>query len=222
MSTARNLGLGDWNMGIGIAVIDSGINDCHDDLRRSNPSFGISESPIPGKLILTSKWLAAAVQVRPWPPHFKRLSLRLRRAHAQTVKNDPDSERYRPAAFLPLTSYSKLTTSQVFPKVRGSVIPPIVHVLPQPETEASAAASAALARSHSDTCVKVKNLGFTTSKHIKMYGERFEILSEPFVEGNFIAVRAVSGHDPAIRILHLPTAILVGLAARSLATAKQK
>jgi subtilisin family serine protease len=35
MSTARNLGLGDWNMGIGVAVIDSGINDTHDDLRNT-------------------------------------------------------------------------------------------------------------------------------------------------------------------------------------------
>jgi hypothetical protein len=97
------------------------------------------------------------------------------------------------------------------------VIPPILNVHPNLDAEASGAASAVLARSRSDTCARIKNLGFTTSKHIKMYGERFEILSDPFIEGDFIAVRAVSGHDPAIRILHLPTAILVGLAVRSLA-----
>jgi hypothetical protein len=93
----------------------------------------------------------------------------------------------------------------------------MINVISKPDTVVSAAANAVLARSRSDTCAKLKNLGFTTSKHIKMYGERFEIVSEPFVEGDFIAVRAVSGHDPAIRILLLPTAILVGLAARSLA-----
>lgn len=95
------------------------------------------------------------------------------------------------------------------------MIPPIIDVLPKPSPEDSSAASAVLARSRSETCAKIKNLGYTTSKHIKMYGERFELVSEPFVEGDFIAVRALSGHDPAIRILHLPTAILVGLAVRS-------
>jgi hypothetical protein len=91
----------------------------------------------------------------------------------------------------------------------------MMNVVPKLDTEASDAASAVLARSRTDTCAKIKNLGFTTSKRIKMYGERFEILSDPFIEGDFIAVRAVSGDDPAIRIVHLPTAILVGLADRS-------
>jgi hypothetical protein len=30
-----------------------------------------------------------------------------------------------------------------------------------------------------------------------MYGERFEIVSDPFNEGNCIAVHAISGNDPA-------------------------
>jgi hypothetical protein len=52
--------------------------------------------------------------------------------------------------------------------------------------------------------------------HIKMYGERFEIVSDPFDEGDGIAVRATSGSDPEIRTLRLPIAILVGLADRFL------
>jgi hypothetical protein len=43
-----------------------------------------------------------------------------------------------------------------------------------------------------------------------MYGERFEIVSDPFDEGDGIAVRATSGNDPAVRTLRLPIAILVG------------
>jgi len=65
-------------------------------------------------------------------------------------------------------------------------------------------------RSNSDSCARIRDLGFTFSKHIRMYGERFEIVSDPFDEGGCIAVRATSGDDPAIRILLLPTAILVG------------
>lgn len=47
-----------------------------------------------------------------------------------------------------------------------------------------------------------------------MYGERFEIVSDPFDEDDCVAVRATSGNDPEIRTLRLPIAILVGLADR--------
>jgi len=68
----------------------------------------------------------------------------------------------------------------------------------------------------SDSCVKIRDLGFTPSKHIKMYGERFKIVSDPFDEGDCVAVHATSGSNPEIRILRLPIAILVGLADRFL------
>jgi hypothetical protein len=68
----------------------------------------------------------------------------------------------------------------------------------------------------SDSCAKIRDLGFTASMHIRMYGERFEIVSDPFDEGDGIAVRAISGNDPVVRTLRLPIAILVGLADRFL------
>jgi hypothetical protein len=42
-----------------------------------------------------------------------------------------------------------------------------------------------------------------------MYGEQFEIVSEPFSEGDGVAVHAICGKDPKVRTLRLPTAILV-------------
>jgi hypothetical protein len=66
-------------------------------------------------------------------------------------------------------------------------------------------------RSHSESCARIKDLGFTTSKHIKMYGERFELVSDPFVQGDYTAVHAISPNDRGIRELRLPTAILMGL-----------
>jgi len=69
-------------------------------------------------------------------------------------------------------------------------------------------------RSPAENCARIRDLGFTTSKHIKMYGERFELVSDPFEEGLFTAVFALSGNDPTIRTLRLPTAILVGLSDR--------
>ncbi|HEX7288279.1 MAG TPA: S8 family peptidase [Candidatus Angelobacter sp.] len=42
MAVARNLGLGKWGMGIGVAVIDSGINDGHYDLRNTYTQSRVS------------------------------------------------------------------------------------------------------------------------------------------------------------------------------------
>jgi len=47
-----------------------------------------------------------------------------------------------------------------------------------------------------------------------MYGERFELVSDPFEEDACIAVHARSGNDPTIRTLRLPAAILLGLSDR--------
>jgi len=49
-----------------------------------------------------------------------------------------------------------------------------------------------------------------------MYGERFEIVSDPFDEEDCVAVRATSANHPEVRTLRLPIAILVGLADRFL------
>lgn len=71
-------------------------------------------------------------------------------------------------------------------------------------------------RTGSDGCGKIKDLGFKTSMHIKMYSQRFEIVSDPFDEGDCLAVCATSENDPEVRTLLLPIAILVGLAERFL------
>jgi hypothetical protein len=68
----------------------------------------------------------------------------------------------------------------------------------------------------SDSCVKIRDLGFTVSVRINMYGQRYEIVSEPFDEGDGISVRATRGSDPEICTLRLPVAILVGRADRFL------
>lgn len=67
-----------------------------------------------------------------------------------------------------------------------------------------------------DNCAKIKDLGFKASARIKMYGESFEIVSDPFKAGDCIAVRATSGNSPEIRTVLLPIAILLGIADRFL------
>jgi len=68
-----------------------------------------------------------------------------------------------------------------------------------------------IAKSTADDCVRIKDLGYTSSRHIKMYGERFEIVSDPFPDGDGIAVRVTTAREPTTRTLRLPTSILVGL-----------
>jgi hypothetical protein len=68
----------------------------------------------------------------------------------------------------------------------------------------------------SDSCTKIRDLGYRASKHIKMYGQRFDIVSDPFDDGGCIAVHATSGRSLEIRTLRLPAAILVSRADRFL------
>jgi hypothetical protein len=65
--------------------------------------------------------------------------------------------------------------------------------------------------SYSEECEKIRNFGYATSKHITIYGEHFEIMSDPFPEGEGIAVHAISRNSSTPRILRLPVSILVGL-----------
>ena len=61
-----------------------------------------------------------------------------------------------------------------------------------------------------DDCARVKDLGYSSSHHIRMYGQQFEIVSDPFPDGNGVSVQVTSAAEPAKRALRLPTSILVG------------
>ena len=67
-------------------------------------------------------------------------------------------------------------------------------------------------RSPAENCAKIRKLGFTTSRQIKMYGQTLELMSDPFEEGRQTAVRVVSRADQRERTIHLPVSILIGLA----------
>jgi hypothetical protein len=65
--------------------------------------------------------------------------------------------------------------------------------------------------SPSEDCTRIKELGYKLSGHAKLYGESFEIVSDPFPEDGGVAVRVVTATNPAIRTLRLPVAILLGM-----------
>jgi len=66
--------------------------------------------------------------------------------------------------------------------------------------------------SHSRNCARIKELGYIAGKRLNLYGEHLEIVSDPFADGDCVAVRAISGNDPTtIRTIQLPVSILIGL-----------
>jgi hypothetical protein len=56
-------------------------------------------------------------------------------------------------------------------------------------------------------CARVKHLGYVASKRVRLYGEEFEVVSDPFPHDDGIAVH-VKGKDSRVRILQLPAALL--------------
>jgi hypothetical protein len=62
-----------------------------------------------------------------------------------------------------------------------------------------------------ENCTRIRDLGYRPSTRITMYGERFEIVSDPFTIGGDVVVYVTSAKDPQIRILRLPVSILLGL-----------
>jgi hypothetical protein len=70
-------------------------------------------------------------------------------------------------------------------------------------------------RSPAETCARIKGLGYTASKHVKIYGEHFELVSDPIEQGDCTVVQVISENDPTIRTLRLPVSILLGLTDRS-------
>jgi hypothetical protein len=62
--------------------------------------------------------------------------------------------------------------------------------------------------SSSEMCAHVKRLGYSTSRHVRLYGEDFEVVSDPFPEADGIAVRVTTTNDTKIRVLQIPATVL--------------
>lgn len=65
-------------------------------------------------------------------------------------------------------------------------------------------------------CAHVKRLGYATSRRIRLYGEEFEVVSDPFSEADGIAVHVTTKRDPGIRVLRIPATVLQSVRRRRL------
>jgi hypothetical protein len=66
-----------------------------------------------------------------------------------------------------------------------------------------------------DMCAHVKHLGYATSGRIRLYGEEFEVLSDPFPEDDGIAVRVKTKGNSTVRVLQLPATVIQSVRRRS-------
>jgi len=57
-------------------------------------------------------------------------------------------------------------------------------------------------------CDRLKELGYAQSKRIRIYGQEFEVVSNPFPQGRGIAVQAQPKGTKLTRVLQLPLPIL--------------
>jgi hypothetical protein len=60
----------------------------------------------------------------------------------------------------------------------------------------------------SEICARVKHLGYSVSKRVRLYGEDFDVVSDPFPDANGIAVRVTTKKDSKIRVLQIPSTVL--------------
>jgi hypothetical protein len=70
----------------------------------------------------------------------------------------------------------------------------------------------------SKICAQVKHLGYAIARRIRLYGEEFELVSDPFPEADGVAVHVTTKKDPSIRLLRIPITVLQ-CARRAAATA---
>ncbi len=78
-----------------------------------------------------------------------------------------------------------------------------------------------LSAEESDVCARVKRLGYGKSKTIRLYGEEYVAVSDPFFEGGGVALRVTTKRDPCVQILRLPVTILQSVVGRSFVSAAQ-
>ena len=70
-----------------------------------------------------------------------------------------------------------------------------------------------------EICTHIKRLGYGVSAHVRLYGEEFEVLSDPFPEAGGIAVRVKTKKGSNMRVLRLPSTVLQSVRGRGVRAA---
>jgi len=66
-----------------------------------------------------------------------------------------------------------------------------------------------------EVCASVKRLGYGAKQNIRLYGEEFEVVSDPFPEAGGIAVSVKAKKSNRVRVIQLPATVLQSVRWRS-------
>ena len=64
------------------------------------------------------------------------------------------------------------------------------------------------APSVAEVCAQIKKFGYAASENIRIYGEEFEVLSDPFPNSMGIAIHVRSRRTSLTRVLQLPATVV--------------
>lgn len=59
-----------------------------------------------------------------------------------------------------------------------------------------------------EVCDRLQKMGYAEFKRIRIYGQEFEVVSNPFPQGDGIAIRAFSRRETQTRTLRLPLPVV--------------
>lgn len=65
-----------------------------------------------------------------------------------------------------------------------------------------------------EICASVKRLGYAARERIRLYGEEFELISDPFPDADGVAINVRSKKGTNIRVVRLPSTILQSVKGR--------
>jgi hypothetical protein len=60
----------------------------------------------------------------------------------------------------------------------------------------------------SEVCAEIKKFGYTVSQRIRIYGEEFEVLSDPFPSEGGVAIKVRSRSSLEGRVRQLPATVI--------------
>ena len=60
----------------------------------------------------------------------------------------------------------------------------------------------------SEVCARIRQFGYAASQKIRIYGEEFEVLSDPFPSDGGIAMQVRSNRTSQARVLQLPATVI--------------
>jgi hypothetical protein len=59
-----------------------------------------------------------------------------------------------------------------------------------------------------EVCARIRQFGYAASQHIRIYGEDFDVLSDPFPSDGGIAIEVRSKRTSQARVLQLPATVI--------------